>query len=358
MYIHVQCVFTSFPPCFPFLAQVVKLLLEHGSDPNLANDKEKTPLDVCPNEQMRQLLTSMTVKTKLRPPTDNQNPSTELLVSTRGNRDRVVRLTATVPGGELKDTQQESTEEERDTEKEDSAFLSDPSSTPVLSSHTKSIAGQSVNSSTAKRQQQQLAEATPSRTRRRGKRERGFLMKGKVFSDVSSSESDSELLELVARKVPRLMDRLPASVVEECGTEELQMAERGEGEGEREEREGEGVKVGRGEGEEGKEEEIAEDEESGGGSEGEVVVEKAKRAKVKEERDVVEGVGGEGTEKEKEVERLRSGESRGVGKEEGEPGTEDAGPATGQAKLRSSDKPNTEEELTGSSTCTCTCTCT
>ena len=347
---------------FSFLAQVVKLLLEHGSDPNLANDKEKTPLDVCPNEQMRQLLTSTTVKTNLRPPTDNQNQSTELPVSTRGNRDRVVRLTATVPGGELKDTQQESTEEERDTEKEDSAFLSDSISTPVLSSHSKSTAGQSVNSSTAKRQQQPLTEATPSRTRRRGKRERGFLMKGKVFSDVSSSESDSELLELVARKVPRLMDRLPASVVEECGNEELQMAERGEGEGEREEGEGEegegeegegeegegeGGKVGRGEGEERRKEEMEEDEESGGGSEGEVVVEKAKRTNVKGERDAVEGVGGEGTEKEKEVERLRSGASKSVGKAEGELGTEDAGPATGQGKLGSSDKSNVEEELTG-----------
>ena len=73
------------------------------------------------------------------------------------------------------------------------------------------------------------AGTTPSRTRRRTKRERGSEGVGRVFSDVSSSESDSELLA-VGRKVPRLVDRLPASVREEGGVGGVEW---GEGEEER-----------------------------------------------------------------------------------------------------------------------------
>ena len=100
--------------------------------------------------------------------------------------------------------QTESREEQRS--EEDCAFL--PESIPLQSLH------QTQSSVTASSD----VVTTPSRSRRRSKRGRVEKEEeeGRVraFSDVSSSESDSELM-VTTRKVPRLVDRLPASVREE-----------------------------------------------------------------------------------------------------------------------------------------------
>lgn len=196
---------------------MVKLLLEHGSDPNLANEKEQTSLDVCPNQEIRQVLTNTTAKPKPRLQTDSENQNTAQLPVPSLIGRQCVHLSESEPK-----EKQEPTEEEKEGEKdeEDSAFLPEPLSTPIHSRHSRATAIQSpMSASTAENAMQCLPESTPSRTRRRGKRERGFVQR---FSDVSSSESDSEQL-VTARKVPRLLDRLPASVKEESSTEEKQV---------------------------------------------------------------------------------------------------------------------------------------
>lgn len=230
---------------------MVKLLLEHGSDPNLANEKEQTPLDVCPNEHIRQILTTTTAKTKLtrQSVSEDQTAETELPIPSAHSHSQPSPLDVTdVTELKLEEKQEPVEEDEgKGRDEEDSAFLPDPQSIP------RATAAQPICGTTAKNTTppQQLAEGTPSRTRRRGKRERGFPLKGKGHGDVSSSESESELL-VTARKVPRLVDRLPSSVEEGSSADEQLVSEasvtvqeegrKGEGEGERE-RKGSDVEV-------------------------------------------------------------------------------------------------------------------
>ena len=222
---------------------MVKLLLEHGSDPNLANEKEQTPLDVCPNEDIRQLLTNAIAKTKLTRHSDSEDQTTEtelpIPAHSHGQPSPLHVDVAEFKQNEKEESLEQGEEKGRD--EEDSAFLPDPQSIPIAT------AAQSISANTAEdtTPQQQLPEGTPSRARRRGKRERGFALKGKGHGDVSSSESESELLATV-RKVPRLVDRLPSSVEEGSSADEQLVSEAsvmvqeeggkegvGEGEGER-----------------------------------------------------------------------------------------------------------------------------
>lgn len=201
---------------------MVKLLLEHGSNPNLANEKEQTPLDVCPNEDIRQLLTNAITQTKSTHHSDSEDPTaeTELPIPAHSHS-QPSPLHVDVAEFKLKE-KEESVEqgEEKGRDEEDCAFLPDPQFIP------KATAAQSISATTAEdtTQQLQLPEGTPSRARRRGKRERGFALKGKGHSDVSSSESESELLAIV-RKVPRLVDRLPSSVEEGSSADEQLVSE-------------------------------------------------------------------------------------------------------------------------------------
>ena len=214
----------------------MKLLLEHGSDPNLANEREQTSLDVCPNDEIRQILTNTTAKTGLS--TSNGN---EIAVPTAHSD----RQSAPVHIEREQKEKQESTEEEEKESEEDSAFLPEPHTVPLQSAlYHKTTSSQSTVSATISIQStastatsedttRQLPEVTPSRSRRRLKRERGFALKGKGVGDVSSSESDSELL-VTARKVPRLVDRLPAVLREESDgvDERISMGVTGKVEGE------------------------------------------------------------------------------------------------------------------------------
>ena len=207
------------------------LLLEHGGDPNLANEKEQTSLDVCPSEEIRHILTNTTTKT--RPSTGNKDQATEIPLPAAVSDQQSAPVRMDMLESELKE-KQESTEEEEKESEEDSAFLSEPLTTPFQSSaYCDTTSTQSATSTaTAEDTTQQLPEVTPSRSRRRSKRERGFILKGRGLSDVSSSESDSELM-VTARKVPRLMDRVPAILREESASvEERQtIVETGRGQG-------------------------------------------------------------------------------------------------------------------------------
>ena len=182
--------------------QVVKLLMEHGGDPNLPNEKEQTPLDVCPNEEIRRLLTA-----SFSPPTQHalSTPPTALPASVsqgEGNREPIESEVKVKPSDETHS-------------QDDSAFSPNPPPVPLQSVHRKvEIQSTTPSGSTASEaptpQSVEPVNATPSRTRKRSKREGE---KGRGFGDVSS---DSELLVTV-RKVPRLMDRLLDSVREEGG---------------------------------------------------------------------------------------------------------------------------------------------
>ena len=190
---------------FRVLLQVVKLLVEHGSDPNLPNEKEQTPLDVCPSEEIRQLLMGTTLASpNLQPATSSSGESHAVSSVTEQGHVEATESKAKVK----QDLQSDETQE-------DSAFSPITEPVPLQSTHREHTTQQSTPGAleTPTSQKPPPVTATPSRMRKRSKRERE---RGRVFSDVSSSESDSELLVTV-RKVPRLVDRLPASVREEEG---------------------------------------------------------------------------------------------------------------------------------------------
>ena len=271
--------------------------MEHGGDPNLANEKEQTPLDVCPNEDIRLLLTATlpstpTQPTHLHPTTPTplptsvtqeshleteRRPSDEThtqddsafspdrqqplqSIHHKVTRQSTTPSSSTTSEGAVSQrflpvvtpsrtttptplptsVAQESCLEQIDPERrpsdethtqEDSAFSPDQQQ-PLQSIHHK-VTRKSCSLTTSEGAVSQRllpVTVTPSRTRKRSKRGREM---GKTFSDVSSSESDSELL-VTLRKVPRLVDRLPASVREEGGGG-------GGGEGEKEEEKDGGV---------------------------------------------------------------------------------------------------------------------
>ena len=216
--------------------------MEHGSDPNLANEKEQTSLDVCSSQEILHLLTGTAAKT------------TPTVLQSDGNEDQSTEMP--VPphekGEGVQFSESEKQTEEETLSEEDSAFLPEPILTSQHTETTPAQSSVSASSSAAvgETTQQQQVTATPSRTKRRSKRERG--LGARVFSDISSSESDSELM-MMGRKVPRLMDRLPASVSEESDGDVRQEEEEGDtGEGERVEVEtGGGLVVGGGEGDSG-----------------------------------------------------------------------------------------------------------
>ena len=163
----------------------MKLLLERGSDPSLANDKELTPLDVCTDENIRKLLVNAHQHAK--PSKNRQHGDNRELLTQDGAAKKKQLETAF----ETEPKMNEGMDEGED----DSAFVADSlSSISPLSS--KPPARFCATSS-----HQLPPETTPSRTRRQGKREgSAFSLVGRIFSDMSSSESDSELLE-TAKKV-------------------------------------------------------------------------------------------------------------------------------------------------------------
>lgn len=169
--------------------------MEHGSDPNLANEKEQTSLDVCPNEEIRQILTSTYAKTTGQQQTASVLEDTAPVVTT--NQPGIIET-------EMMETH-ESKEDKGEQSEEDSAFL--PDTIPLQSVHQITTTQSTISTTST------VPVTTPSRSRKRSKRgrEEGGV---RIFSDVSSSESDSELI-VTARKIPRLIDRLPVSVKEE-----------------------------------------------------------------------------------------------------------------------------------------------
>ena len=204
--------------------------MEYGGDPYLANEKELTPLDVCSNDEVRLLLTAS--YSKPCPQAVGDTPTTSPPLGTRCGQIELTPEESTKT--EIK-TLDEETLTKVSKYDEESVFLATaPSVQPSISSPTSAdetpiIRGVPPPSHSPM--------ATPSRSRKRSNRERES---GRVFSDVSSSESDSEL-HTISRKAPRLIDRLPptnlseelggVSKVGECetseaGDEERQVAER------------------------------------------------------------------------------------------------------------------------------------
>ena len=176
--------------------QVVKLLLEHGSDPSLANDKELTPLDVCRNEEILQALTKAHGSLARPGQREPQGGSCDLNTeppTTAAQREQP-------PSALEKENKPKLAEEEvaeDSTMSEPEALVSSPLPPEARSASVEV--------------QQRLQESTPSRARKRGRgKGSGFHLRGRVFSDVSSSESDSELLE-TARKQPKVMPSLPSA---------------------------------------------------------------------------------------------------------------------------------------------------
>ena len=150
------------------------LLLEHGGDPNLANEKEQTSLDVCPNEEIRHILTNTTTKT--RPSTGNKDHTTEIPIPVAVSDQQSAPVHMDMLESEQKE-KQESTEEEEKESEEDSAFLSEPLTTPLQSSvYCDTTSTQStISTATAEDTTQQLPEVTPSRSRRRSMRRGGLF---------------------------------------------------------------------------------------------------------------------------------------------------------------------------------------
>ena len=247
--------------------QVVKLLLEHGSDPSLANDKELTPLDVCRNEEILQALTKAHGSLARPGQREPQGGSCDLNTespTTAAQREQP-------PSALEKENKPKLAEEEvaeDSTMSEPEALVSSPLPPEARSASVEV--------------QQRLQESTPSRARKRGRgKGSGFHLRGRVFSDVSSSESDSELLE-TARKLPKVMPSLPSAG--EQGEEERSGEGRGrEVEGERVEGREKGQEVG----EDSRQRQEEQEGKSGEGGEEEVALEAGEegREETKQGRD-------------------------------------------------------------------------
>ena len=181
--------------------------MECGGDPHLANEKEQTPIDVCPTEELRHILTS---SLQPRPQTTTDTPTSPL-------SGKNIDLTLNRPKPDCDSL--DKTPKRRRTQSEGDSVFSPPLTpqSPLLVHHKRTSAPLVSDEAPLYVRTAAVVSSTPSRLRKRSKRERE---RGErvVFSDVSSSESDSEMLLVrTSRKAPRLVDRLPASVKEEGG---------------------------------------------------------------------------------------------------------------------------------------------
>ena len=147
------------------LPQVVKVLLGFDGDPNLPNDKEVTPIDICKDEEILRLLKGeVKIETQMK------------LKGRRTKKDQSEELATD--------------EAKRDT-----------SSSDVVMSHTYTDSSNlDHNIPTISAASTTALIMTP--------RPKGVKPKGGFYSDISSSESESDYFESVSKKAAKVV-RLP-----------------------------------------------------------------------------------------------------------------------------------------------------
>ena len=184
------------PSSFLFVSQTVKVLLKFDANPNLANDKGTTSIDVCKDDKILKLLTTTEVKADI----EKSHAVAEEEDGGEAQREEEVEKChndgiktgaesfppPSSPKTETEDVSDMDTEQVSHKAKlEVAATLSPPTSGPMSLENVPPSAGAS--------------HTAVGRKRGRG-RFRGRRTKGGFYSDISSSESESDYFEAGSKR--------------------------------------------------------------------------------------------------------------------------------------------------------------
>ena len=179
-----------------FVSQTVKVLLKFDADPNLANDKGTTSIDICKDDKILKLLTTTEVKADIekshavaKEKEDGGEAEREEEVE-KCHDDGIKTGAASFPPPSSPKTETDvsdmDTEQASHKAKLDvAAMLSPPTSGPMSLENVPPSAGAS--------------DTAVGRKRGRG-RFRGRRTKGGFYSDISSSESESDYFEVGSKR--------------------------------------------------------------------------------------------------------------------------------------------------------------